>query len=157
MMLAVTLAFVAALAAMSRVAGVAGLLLTLLAVRFLGFGSMQLVSNNVIAQWFVRRRGMVMGLASQSLAVSLFVFPALAEMLIRQFTWRGAWIGLSALIVLVIARSAGCSTATGPNCMGCSRTGTRESLCGRRGRRRLDFERGGAARRCFGSLRWLSW
>ena len=70
--------------------GVAGLLLTLLAVRFLGFGSMQLVSNNVIAQWFVRRRGMVMGLASQSLAVSLFVFPALAEMLIRQFTWRGA-------------------------------------------------------------------
>ncbi len=102
MMLAVTLAFVAALAAMSRVAGMAGLLLTLLAVRFLGFGSMQLVSNNVIAQWFVRRRGMVMGLASQSLAVSLFVFPALAETLIRQFTWRGAWIGLS-LIVLVIA------------------------------------------------------
>ncbi len=53
------------------------------------------MSNNVIAQWFVRRRGMVMGLASQSLAVSLFVFPALAEMLIRQFTWRRAWIGLT--------------------------------------------------------------
>ena len=106
MMLAVTLAFVAALAAMSRVAGVAGLLLTLLAVRFLGFGSMQLVSNNVIAQWFVRRRGMVMGLASQSLAVSLFVFPALAEMLIRQFTWRGAWIGLSAIVLVIAAPAA---------------------------------------------------
>ncbi len=102
MMLLVTLAFVASLAAMSRVAGAAGLLAALLALRFLGFGSMQLVSNNIIAQWFVRRRGLVMGLAGQSLAISLFLFPALAEFLIHQFTWRGAWIALS-LIVLAVA------------------------------------------------------
>jgi len=102
MMLLVTLAFVASCAAMSRVMGAASLLLALLALRYLGFGSMQLVSNNVIAQWFVRRRGLAMGLAGQSLAISLFAFPALADALIQQFTWRGAWIGLS-LIVLFIA------------------------------------------------------
>jgi MFS family permease len=78
------------------------LLAALLILRFLGFGSMQLVSNNVIAQWFVRRRGMVMGISGQSLAVSLLLWPTLTETLIQTYTWRIAWIGLG-LLVLVVA------------------------------------------------------
>lgn len=91
------LAFGLGIMALSRVTGPVTLLIGLLAVRFLGFGSMQLVSSTVIAQWFVRRRGFVMGLAGQSLAISLFIFPALSSRLIEAFGWRGAWVALGAL------------------------------------------------------------
>jgi hypothetical protein len=42
----------------------------LLLLRFFGYGSLPLVNNNAIAQWFVRRRGFIMGLYSQSLSMS---------------------------------------------------------------------------------------
>jgi len=102
MMVVVSSLFVLSCVSMSLVMGVVSLLLALLMLRFLGFGSMQLVSNNAIAQWFVRRRGTVMGLAGQALAVSLLIWPPLAERLIQNFSWRAAWIGIS-LLVLVIA------------------------------------------------------
>ena len=92
LMVFATLGFGMACIAMSQVTSAVTLLVALLAVRFLGFGSMQLVSNNVIAQWFVRRRGMVMGLSGQSLAISLLIFPLLTEFLIARLL--GAALGL---------------------------------------------------------------
>ena len=101
MMVLITSAFVLSCASMSLVAGAASLLVALLVLRFLGFGSMSLVSNNVIAQWFVRRRGTVMGLAGNSLAISLLFWPALTETLIGLLSWRTAWIGISLIVLLV--------------------------------------------------------
>jgi MFS family permease len=88
--------------AMSRVQGVVTIFLGLLALRFLGFGALQMASNNVIAQWFIRQRGLVMGLAGQSLAISLLIYPPLAEYLIGRFGWRDAWIVLGGLAWLVM-------------------------------------------------------
>lgn len=88
--------------AMSRVTGVLTVLMAMLALRYLGFGSLQLVSSNVIAQWFIRRRGFVMGLAGLSLAAGLLIFPPLTESLIDQFSWRGAWVGLGLLVWAVM-------------------------------------------------------
>lgn len=102
MMVIVSLLFVLSCASMSLVMGFASLLIALLILRFLGYGSTLLVSSNVIAQWFVRRRGLVMGLAGQALAISLLFWPALAEKLIQALGWRMAWIGIS-IIVLAIA------------------------------------------------------
>ncbi|MCB0129263.1 MAG: MFS transporter [Caldilineaceae bacterium] len=89
---------------MGQVNGVLSLLLGLLALRFFGFGSVQLVSNHAIAQWFIHKRGTVMGLAGQSLALGLFIFPVLGEALINIFGWRGAWVamGLMAMAVLIL-------------------------------------------------------
>ncbi len=95
MMVLISGAFVLSCASMSLVTGAASLLVALLILRFLGFGSMSLVSNNAIAQWFIRRRGAVMGLSGQALAVSLLLWPALTETLIQTFSWRSAWIGIS--------------------------------------------------------------
>lgn len=103
MMVIIAGAFAVSCASMSLVTGAASLLLALLVLRFLGFGSMGLVSNNAIAQWFVRRRGMVMGLAGQSLAISLLLWPALTETLIQAFSWRTAWLGISLIVLLVAA------------------------------------------------------
>ncbi|RIK53144.1 MAG: hypothetical protein DCC57_08825 [Chloroflexi bacterium] len=96
------LAFGLSIMALSQVTGVVTLLAGLLLVRFLGFGSMQLVSSTAIAQWFVRRRGLVMGLAGQSLAISLLIFPALSSRLITAFGWRGAWVALGGLSMLLM-------------------------------------------------------
>lgn len=84
------------------VQGTATLLIGLLALRFLGFGSLQLVSNNLIAQWFIRRRGRVMGLAGLSLPIGLVIFPALSQTLIEQFGWRWALVLLGLLVWLVM-------------------------------------------------------
>lgn len=77
------------------------LFLGLLALRFLGFGSLQLVSNNLIAQWFIRRRGRVMGLAGLSLPIGLMIFPGLSQFWIEQFGWRWA-MGLLGLLVWLV-------------------------------------------------------
>ena len=86
------LVFGLALMAMSQVSGPWTLLVGLLLVRYLGFGSMQLISNNAIAQWFILRRGLVMGVAGQSLAISLLFFPWLSNQLINDLGWRQAWV-----------------------------------------------------------------
>ncbi len=102
LMVIVVAAFGVSMSSLALVNGPWSLLLIMLAVRFLGFGSMQLVSNNLIAQWFVRRRGFVMGISGQSLAISLLLFPALADFLITQLGWRMAWVALGALTLLTM-------------------------------------------------------
>jgi MFS family permease len=87
---------------LSQLSGPWTLLGLFLMVRFLGFGSMQLISNTVIAQWFVRRRGLVMGIAGQSLAISLIIYPALSNWLIGELGWRMAWVALGALALAVM-------------------------------------------------------
>jgi MFS family permease len=87
---------------MALVQGVGTFFIGLLALRFLGFGSLQLVSNNLIAQWFIRRRGRVMGLAGLSLPVGLMVFPALSQTLIEQFGWRWALVLLGLLVWVIM-------------------------------------------------------
>lgn len=101
MVVIVGLGLGAATISMSLVQGVFTILLGLLALRFLGFGSMQLISNNIVAQWFIRLRGTVMGLVGLSLPVALIVYPALTEWLIGQLNWRAAWIILGLLIWLI--------------------------------------------------------
>ena len=96
------LSFGLAIMLLSQMRGPWTLLGMFLIVRFLGFGSMQLISNTVIAQWFVRRRGLVMGIAGQSLAISLIIYPALSSWLIGELGWRMAWVALGALALAIM-------------------------------------------------------
>lgn len=96
------LTFGLAIMLLSQLNGPWSLLSMFLIVRFLGFGSMQLISNTVIAQWFVRRRGFVMGIAGQSLAISLIIYPALSNWLIGELGWRMAWVALGTLALAVM-------------------------------------------------------
>ena len=83
---------------MAFVQDVLTLLLGLWAIRFLGFGSLQLSSNNVIAQWFIRQRGLVMGFAGLSLGIGLAIYPSLAQYLIDWLNWRGAWAAFGLIV-----------------------------------------------------------
>jgi MFS family permease len=101
-MMVAVLGFGLACLGMAHVQGLVTLLMGLVALRFLGFGAMNLTSSTLIAQWFVRRRGFVMGLAGQSLAFSLFLYPPLGEWLIAQLGWRNAWLALGSISVIIM-------------------------------------------------------
>lgn len=91
---------------MAQVNSTLGVILGVLGLRGIGFGSMQLVSTNLIAQWFIRKRGLVMGLAGQSLGISLLLYPPLGEWLIAHFGWRTTWV-IFGLLVWVIMLPVG--------------------------------------------------
>jgi sugar phosphate permease len=72
-----------------------------LALRFLGQGSLSLVSTYAINQWWVRRRGMAMGIAGMAAAlIGAGGFPNLINWLIPVYGWRIAYmlLGLGVLI-----------------------------------------------------------
>jgi len=80
-------------------------------LRFLGQGSMQLGSVNLVAQWFSAKRGMAMSLMMLGWGLTVALHPPLALWLIEMFGWREAWIVLGlmtwvlmlpALVLLVV-------------------------------------------------------
>ncbi len=74
-----------------------------LALRMLGQGSLSLVSKNVINQWWVRRRGMAMGMAGMATALlGSGGFPNLINWLIPIFGWRITYMLLGLMLWLVM-------------------------------------------------------
>lgn len=72
-------------------------------LRMLGQGSLSIVSRYVINQWWVRRRGMVMGIAGVTGALlGSGGFPNLINNLIPQFGWRTTYMILGVMIWLVM-------------------------------------------------------
>jgi len=60
-----------------------------------------LPSMTVVANWFVRRRGLALGITVAGATVSSWVAPASAEALIAALGWRGAMLGFG-LVTLVL-------------------------------------------------------
>ncbi len=72
-------------------------------IRLAGQGSLSLVSNNVINQWWVRRRGMVTGLAGIGMALlGVGGFPNLIQQLIDVYDWRLTYAILGVLIAVIL-------------------------------------------------------
>ena len=68
------------------------LALGFIAIRMFGQGSLGLVSQNVINQWWVRRRGTVIGISGMMMALfGVGGVPNLINWLIRLFGWRYAY------------------------------------------------------------------
>lgn len=72
-------------------------------VRMLGQGSLGLVSQTAINQWWVRKRGMIMGISGLLMAIlGIGGFPSLVYWLISAFEWRLAYgiLGVSLLVIM---------------------------------------------------------
>ncbi len=79
------------------------LALGFLSIRLLGQGSLSLVSGNVINQWWVRRRGTVMGLAGMiSALLGAGMFPPVINRLIPILGWRATFLALGLVLVTVM-------------------------------------------------------
>ena len=73
------------------------------AIRMLGQGSLSLVSTNVINQWWVQRRGVVLGISGMATAlIGVGAFPNLLNWLIPLYGWRATYMVLGALLILVM-------------------------------------------------------
>lgn len=104
MVLLISIAFGLACIYMGFVQNAIMLGLGFVAIRMLGQGSLSVVSQNVINQWWVRRRGLVMGLAGLFFALlGLGLFPNLINWLIPIYSWRTTYMILGALLLLFMA------------------------------------------------------
>lgn len=69
------------------------------ALRLLGQGSLSMVGKNVINQWWVRRRGLMMGITGMtSSLLGSGGFPNLINWLIPAFGWRASYMLLGGLL-----------------------------------------------------------
>jgi MFS family permease len=67
----------------------------------LGLGCAYVPVIGAVQRWFVRRRGFASGLAVAGIGVGTLVMPPLASFLIAGVGWRGAYLVLSALALVI--------------------------------------------------------
>lgn len=73
------------------------------AIRMLGQGSLSLVSQNVINQWWVRRRGTMLGISGMIISlVGLGGFPNLINGLLQIYDWRSTYMLLGLMLLLIM-------------------------------------------------------
>ena len=68
----------------------------------LGIATSPVTYSRVVANWFDRRRGLALGLASTGVGLGVFIGPSLAQFLIEQSGWRRAYLDLAGLCLLVV-------------------------------------------------------
>ena len=68
-----------------------------------GFGGLAFVTvSATISRWFVRRKGMAIGIATSGASVGQFVLVPLAALVLLQYGWRVAQISIGILVFVVI-------------------------------------------------------
>jgi len=70
-------------------------------------GALGSVSMNVVSIWFVRRRGMAIGLAGAGFAVALATLPGAMDALIGRVGWREAWVVMGVVVAVVMVPLGG--------------------------------------------------
>lgn len=100
----VTVLFALACVYMSFVQNVMMLGIGFLFIRMLGQGSMTIVSGNILNQWWVRRRGLILSIAGVvSSLLGSGSFPTLINLSIERFGWRNSYriLGLAVAVIML--------------------------------------------------------
>jgi MFS transporter, OFA family, oxalate/formate antiporter len=87
---------------MGLVGSLFALLVGFILIRGLGQGALGLVSMHSISLWFVRRRGLAIGVAGMGMAVATATVPLLINSLIGVVGWRTAYALLGVAVAAVI-------------------------------------------------------
>jgi len=67
-------------------------------VRFSGQGSLTLLSRNMVMEWFEKRRGFANAILGIAVSFGFSYTPRLLDVLIKRFTWQGAWRFLALIV-----------------------------------------------------------
>lgn len=94
-------AFGVALVGMAGVQGFVTLAIGFTTIRFLGQGSLSLVSTVAVTHWFERRRGTAMGIFATATAILMALVPVGLSLIIGWVDWRMAWL-VSALVIWLV-------------------------------------------------------
>jgi MFS family permease len=65
-------------------------------------GSGYVLGTTIVPKWFVLKRGRAMGIAAVGTGFGPALFPPLTQALIDGSGWRGAWLGLSVLSLVIL-------------------------------------------------------
>ncbi len=101
-MTAVGTAFGVGLVVMSGVQGFVTLAIGFTLIRWLGQGSLSLVSTVAVTHWFERRRGSVFGVMMTAVSALMSTTPVLLNLAIEAYSWRTAWLLAAAAVCLVV-------------------------------------------------------
>jgi MFS family permease len=124
----IALLFALALMACALIAGPITILISFVAIRGLGQGSLGLVNSTAIAQWFQKRRGWVLGLSLVAFALfQRFYLPWMQDF-ITQYGWRTAWVLAGATILLFVLPLLGLFLRDRPEDFGLAPDGKQPSL-----------------------------
>ena len=88
---------------------------------YLGFicvGANSLAYIRLLATWFDRRRGLVIGLASSGMGVGLIAIPPFAHYMMRIGGWQAAYAGLGVMIIAIGIPAMGLIVRDTPQQMG---------------------------------------
>jgi MFS family permease len=96
------LGFGAGLVAMSGVQGFITLAIGFTLIRWLGQGSLSLVSTVAVTHWFHRRRGFVFGLMMTAVSALMSLSPILLNLAIEAYSWRTAWLLAAGAVWLIV-------------------------------------------------------
>jgi MFS transporter, OFA family, oxalate/formate antiporter len=86
---------------MTGVQGLATLAIGFVLIRGLGQGSLSLVSLHAVNLWFVRRRGLAVGLAGLGMAIATAFAPGVLEALIERVGWRAGYAWMAGMVAVV--------------------------------------------------------
>jgi MFS family permease len=68
----------------------------------IGMSAAYVPCNATVVKWFIRRRGLAIGIAGSGASLGIAVFPPMSEALIERFGWRDSYLvfGIAVLVVL---------------------------------------------------------
>ncbi len=90
---------------MSRISAIWQLYLVFGVITGVGMGGLWVPMISTVSRWFVKRRGMMIGIVLSGTSVGIIIVPPLATWLITTYGWRTAYtiVGLIAMIVIISA------------------------------------------------------
>jgi MFS transporter, OFA family, oxalate/formate antiporter len=98
----IVVAFSLACVLMGFVSGIVTLFLAFTLLRAFGQGALGLVSIHGVNIWFVRRRGLAVGIAGTGMAVATALVPGAIDALIERVDWRTAYMILGGVVAAVM-------------------------------------------------------
>jgi len=134
MLTIIPLCFAGALFFISSINSLPALFLGFMMIRTFGQGSLTLVPNAMVPQWFIKKRGRVLSILAIGAAASSAVLPFVNIQLIGSMGWRFAWLFWGCVLAAVMAPIAWYFTRESPEEMGLRPDGLSEK------RRRYDTE-----------------
>ena len=67
----------------------------------IGMGFLGVPALSTVSHWFVKKRGMALGITQAGIGLGAFVMPPLVQMLIIRFGWRVAYLIIAGVILAV--------------------------------------------------------
>lgn len=106
MMPTIAILFSIACLFMSRISHFSMLLIGFFLVRFLGQGSMTLLSSTLVPQWFISKRGKALSFMALGGALSSTLLPPINTWIISGYGWRAGWLFWALLLGTVMVPAA---------------------------------------------------